>query len=76
MLVDHDDTDDVLQNTFIKVWTNLDQFKGEAKLYTWVYRIATNEVLGFLRKKKAALQSSFEEVEHELSEKADRYGYT
>jgi RNA polymerase sigma-70 factor (ECF subfamily) len=52
MVINHDDADDVLQNTMIKVWENLHQFKGEAKLYTWIYRIATNEALNHLNKQK------------------------
>lgn len=51
MVLDHDDTDDVLQNTFIKVFRNIDNFKGDSKLYTWMYRIATNEAITFLNKK-------------------------
>jgi RNA polymerase sigma factor (sigma-70 family) len=47
----HDDTDDVLQNTFIKVFKNIDNFKGNSKLYSWMYRIATNEAISFLSKK-------------------------
>ncbi|RAJ16890.1 RNA polymerase sigma factor [Olleya aquimaris] len=46
----HDDADDVLQNTFIKVFKNIDKFKGDSKLYSWLYRIATNESLSFLKK--------------------------
>ena len=46
----HDDTDDVLQNTFIKVYRNIAKFKGDSKLYTWLYRIATNEAITFLNK--------------------------
>jgi RNA polymerase sigma factor (sigma-70 family) len=53
MVISHDDADDVCQNTFIKVWENLHQFKGQSKLYTWIYRIATNEALSFLNSKKA-----------------------
>lgn len=52
ILIDHDDTDDVLQNVFIKVWRNLDNFKEESQLYTWLYRIATNESITFLNQKK------------------------
>ena len=48
ILIDHDDTDDVLQNVFIKVWKNLEGFKSESQLYTWLYRIATNESINFL----------------------------
>lgn len=47
----HEDADDVLQNTFIKVFKNVDQFKQESKLYSWMYRIATNEAITFLNKK-------------------------
>lgn len=54
----HDDADDVLQNTFIKAWTNLAQFKGDSKISTWLYRIAINESLDFLRKQKAATNIS------------------
>lgn len=51
ILLNHDDTDDVLQNTFIKVWNSLTEFKQQSKLYTWLFRIATNEALTFLRNK-------------------------
>ena len=52
LVIDHDDADDLVQETFIKVWRNLRKFRAEANLYTWIYRIATNEALSFLRKKK------------------------
>ena len=52
ILIDHDDTDDIVQDTFIKVWKNLKGFRSESNLYTWIYRIATNEALSFLQKKK------------------------
>jgi RNA polymerase sigma factor (sigma-70 family) len=52
ILIDHDDTNDVLQNVFVKVWRNLEGFKGESQLYTWLYRIATNESITFLNQKK------------------------
>lgn len=52
MLVNHDDTNDVLQNMFIKVWKNLDNFRQDSGLYTWLYRIATNESLTFIEKQK------------------------
>lgn len=51
IVLNHDDTDDVLQNTFVKVFRNLDKFKGESKLFSWMYRIATNEALTFLNQK-------------------------
>lgn len=51
IVLNHDDTDDVLQNTFIKIFQNLKNFKGESKLFSWMYRIATNESLTFLKQK-------------------------
>lgn len=69
MIVDHDDANDVLQNVFIKVWKALENFREDSQLYTWLYRIATNESLSFLEqlKKKAAV--SLSEVESGLSNK-------
>ena len=52
MVYSHDDTNDILQNTFIKAWVNLNTFRGDARLSTWLYRIATNETLNFLQRKK------------------------
>jgi RNA polymerase sigma factor (sigma-70 family) len=51
IVIDHDDANDVLQNTFIKVFQNLTNFKGESKLFTWMYRIATNEAISFINKR-------------------------
>ncbi len=67
MVIDHDDADDVLQNTFVKVWKGLSNFKSESKLYTWLYRIATNETITFLNKKKKRFFISLNDVEQELS---------
>ncbi len=52
IVLNHDDTDDVLQNTFLKVWRSIDNFREESSLYTWLYRIATNESITFLNSKK------------------------
>jgi len=52
LVVDHDDADDLVQDVFIKVWKNLNHFRADAQLYTWLYRIATNECITFLNKKK------------------------
>lgn len=52
ILLNHEDTDDVLQNTFVKVWKSIDKFREESLLYTWLYRIATNEAITFLNSKK------------------------
>ncbi|OCB75498.1 RNA polymerase sigma factor [Flavobacterium crassostreae] len=51
IVLQHQDTDDVLQNTFIKVFQNIQKFKGDSKLFSWMYRIATNEALTFLKQK-------------------------
>ena len=67
IVIDHDDADDVVQNTFIKVWKGLDNFKEDSQLYTWLYRIATNESLTFLKQKKAHLNVPFGDVEYSLS---------
>ena len=64
----HDDSDDVLQNTFVKVFSNINKFKGDSKLYSWMYRIATNEALNFLNKKnKFKFISSEEYKEYMLN---------
>ena len=63
----HDDADDVLQNTFIKVWRYLEKFKGDSKIYTWLFRIATNESITFINKNKKKAEDSFEVYEHYLS---------
>ncbi len=52
LVVDHNDADDVVQNIFIKVWKNLDSFREDSKLFTWLYRIAVNESLSFLKSKQ------------------------
>ncbi|GGG59161.1 RNA polymerase sigma factor [Bizionia arctica] len=59
----HDDSDDVLQNTFIKVYKNIQSFKGESKLYSWMYRIATNESLTFIKKRAKQSQISNQEMQ-------------
>lgn len=52
MVIDHDDTDDLVQDVFIKVWNNLSTFRKDSQLFTWLYRIATNESISFLNRKK------------------------
>ena len=68
LVIDHDDADDLVQDTFIKVWKNLEKFHSDAQLYTWIYRIATNECITFLNKKKQRNNTPLEEVSAELSE--------
>lgn len=67
MVTDHDDTDDVLQNTFVKVHRGIAGFREQSGLYTWMYRIATNESLSFLqlRKRKSTLHLDDENAMHE-----------
>ena len=62
MVLNHDDADDVLQNTFIKIFRNIDSFKGESKLHTWMYRIAANESITFLNKKAKRNNISIDNV--------------
>ena len=52
MVLDHDDTDDILQNVFLKAWQGMDNFRGDARLSTWLYRIANNETINFLQRRK------------------------
>ena len=75
MIISHDDTDDVLQNTFIKMWHHLDGFKEDSQLYTWLYRIATNESLTFLKKKRTKFFIPMVDVEYKLSQslESDQY---
>lgn len=61
MVIDHDDADDVTQDVFIKIWRNLEKFREDSQLYTWLYRIATNECITFLNKKKLKYSVSLDE---------------
>ncbi len=69
MVVEHEDANDVLQNTFIKVWNGLGSFREDSQLYTWLYRIATNECLTFidLNKRKSAI--NFDDIAEDFSNK-------
>ena len=69
MVVQHEDANDVLQNMFIKVWKALDNFREDSQLYTWLYRIATNESLTFLEQQKKKSTVSLSDVENGLSNK-------
>ena len=75
LVIIHADADDVMQNTFIKAWNGLENFRAEALLFTWLYRIATNESITFLRKKRLRFFIPMIHVEHELSETiaSDKY---
>ena len=73
-LCSHEDTNDLLQDIFIKIWTALPTFRGDSRLYTWLYRIATNEVLNYLRKKRfkalISLESSAGLIERMIDDDA------
>ena len=75
IVLDHDDTDDVLQNTFIKVYRNIQTFKEDSAIYTWMYRIATNEALSFLQKRAKFYDNTSDELQQKMIEnlKADAY---
>ena len=69
MVINHDDANDVLQNMFIKVWKGLENFREDSQLYTWLYRIATNECLTFIAQQKKRSSVSLSDVENGLSNK-------
>jgi RNA polymerase sigma-70 factor (ECF subfamily) len=66
ILKNHDDTDDVLQNTFIKIYKNIRKFKGDSRLYSWMYRIAKNESITFLNKRAKRLKITNEELQNKI----------
>ncbi len=63
IVISHDDANDVLQNTFIKVWTSIENFRGDSKLSTWLYRIAINEAITFLNKQRTANNVSIDDAD-------------
>jgi RNA polymerase sigma-70 factor (family 1) len=67
IVIDHDDADDIVQDVFIKAWENLSSFRQESNIFTWLYRIATNECINFLNKKKRRSLIPFADVEYQLS---------
>ena len=71
----HEDANDLLQNTFIKAWTNIGYFRGDAKLSTWLYRIALNECLTFLNKQRAATTVSLDDPEADVLQKLESDPY-
>jgi RNA polymerase sigma-70 factor (ECF subfamily) len=68
IVLNHEDTDDILQNTFIKIYKNIHKFEGKSKLYTWIYRIATNESITFLNKNAKMKKITIGEVKNKLIE--------
>lgn len=69
MVIDHDDANDLTQDSFIKVWHHLEDFRNDSQLYTWIYKIATNECLNFLNKKRKRFFLPINDVERELEQK-------
>lgn len=69
MVIEHEDANDVLQNVFIRVWNALENFREDAQLYTWLYRIATNECLTYLEQQKKRSAVSLSDVEGSLENK-------
>lgn len=74
-LCSHEDTDDTLQDIFIKIWNALPTFKGESRIYTWLYRIATNEVLNFLRRQRIISFIGLDSPTEKLVKKIDEDPY-
>ena len=75
MVQSHDDTNDLLQNTFMKAWSNIENFRGDARLGTWLYKIAVNESITFINKKKVQNNISLDDDSSFLTSnlEADRY---
>lgn len=71
ILYDHEEANDVTQDVFIKVWKGLDSFRGDSKLYSWIYRIATNESLNYIRKMKKHRNVPLENVEFMLEDRVN-----
>ncbi len=68
MVINHDDADDLLQNVFIKAYKALDNFREDSKIYTWLYKIATNECITFLKSKKKRFTIPMVDVEYQLAQ--------
>ena len=75
MVLSHEDANDLLQNTFIKAWSNIDYFREEAKLSTWLYRIALNECLNFLNKQRANATVNIDDPETVIMQKLESDPY-
>ena len=71
LVLSHEDANDILQNTFIKAWQNIEYFRGEAKMSTWLFRIAFNECLSFKNNKRIGEQSSIDDIDTDLLNKLE-----
>ena len=75
IVLSHDDANDILQNTFFKAWQNIEYFRGEAKMSTWLFRIAFNECLAFTNKKRASETVSFDSIDSDILNKLESDPY-
>jgi len=75
LVIDHEDADDVLQNTFFKAWRGIDGFRAESKLKTWLYRIATNEALTFLKQRQRRAHQGMDSLEEDLRHSLEQSPY-
>ncbi len=66
IVLSHEDADDVLQNTFVRIFRSIGKFRGQSALYTWMYRIATNEALSLLKSRARSRNLSFEELQKSM----------
>ena len=71
----HEDADDLLQNTWIRVWKAIDGFRNDSRLYTWLYRIATNEAITFLNRSKVKAALSFDSYSHRIAGRLEAEGH-
>ncbi len=75
MVIDHEDSNDIVQDVFVKAWKGLEKFRADSGLFTWLYRIASNEALTFLNRKKKFLFLPLHDVENMLSQKLESDTY-
>lgn len=71
LVIDHEDTNDIVQDVFVKAWKSLDRFRAESGLFTWLYRIATNEALTFLKSKKRRFFIPWRDVENTMAQRLE-----
>lgn len=75
MVLNHDDANDVMQNTFIKAWNAIDSYRGESKIITWLYRIAVNETFSFLKKQQSEQALTMTDPDNYLTQKIEADSY-
>jgi len=75
IVLSHADADDVLQNTFIKIFKNIHSFKGNSKLYSWMYRIASNEAITFINKKAKKQNVDISDLQHKMADDLQEDNY-